>query len=196
LLTSAAPGAGKSFTAINLAVVMAQSGQRVCLIDGDMRRGQLRRYFGLSKQTEGLAELLAGTHTLSAVLKPGMVENLSFIATGKTPPNPSELLMRHTFAQALQELNTQFDTIIVDAPPVLAVTDPIVIGRTIGTVLMIVRHMQTPIGEVEAVRKAFETTGTKITGVILNGYRAAAARKLGAKQAYSNYRYSYKPNKD
>jgi tyrosine-protein kinase Etk/Wzc len=153
LLTSAAPGAGKSFTAVNLAAVAAQAGQKVCLVDADLRRGYLRRFVGREKGTPGLAELLAKEKTLDEVLIQSPIDGLSFITSGRYPPNPSELLMRAEFEALLQTLNGRFDLIIVDSPPALAVTDPVVIGRYTGATILVARHHETVMGEVEAVRR-------------------------------------------
>lgn len=192
LLTSAAPGAGKSFTTVNLAAVAAQAGQKVCIVDADLRKGYLRRYFGVEKGTPGLAEFLAKEKTLDEVLTQGPIEGLSLISSGRYPPNPSELLMRAEFENLLLTLNEQFDLIIVDSPPALAVTDPVVIGRFTGTTIIIARHMETMLGEVEAVRRMFEIAGVKITGAILNGYKASEGGTYGSQYQYSSYRYSYK----
>ena len=192
LLTSEAPGAGKSFTTVNLAAVAAQAGQKVCIVDADLRKGYLRRYFGVEKGTPGLAEFLAKEKTLDEVLTQGPIEGLSLISSGRYPPNPSELLMRAEFENLLLTLNEQFDLIIVDSPPALAVTDPVVIGRFTGTTIIIARHMETMLGEVEAVRRMFEIAGVKITGAILNGYKASEGGTYGSQYQYSSYRYSYK----
>lgn len=195
LLTSAAPGAGKSFTAVNLAAVAAQAGQKVCLVDADLRKGYLRRFVGREKGTPGLAELLAKEKTLDEVLIQSPVEGLSVITSGRYPPNPSELLMRAEFEALLQALNSRFDLIIVDSPPALAVTDPVVIGRYTGATILIARHLETMMGEVEAVRRTFETAGVKVTGAILNGYKMAEGGKYGGRYHYYNYRYSYKSDR-
>ncbi|OZA20007.1 MAG: acetyltransferase [Rhodobacterales bacterium 17-64-5] len=192
LLTSASPGAGKSFNSVNLAVVAAQAGQKVCLIDADMRKGYLRRYFGKEKGTPGLAELLAREKSLDEVMFQGPVETLSVITSGRLPPNPSELLMRVEFQDLLKALNERFDLIIIDSPPALAVTDPVVIGRYVGATIIVTRHMETMIGEVEAVRRAFDAVGAKVTGAILNGYKESEGGKYGGNYKYYNYRYSYK----
>lgn len=194
MLTSAAPGAGKSFIAVNLAIVAAQAGQRVCLIDADMRRGYLRRYFGLERHHPGLAELLSGSKALEDVLHPGPVETLDFITTGRLPPNPSELLMRPAFQEMLEKLNEKYDLILLDAPPTLAVTDPVIMGRSIGATIMVVRHLETAIGEIEAVQRIFETAGARIAGAVLNGYHATEGR-YGGKYHYYNKRYSYETDK-
>lgn len=195
MLTSGAPGAGKSFTAVNLAVVAAQAGQKVCVIDADLRRGYLRRYFGLEKARAGLAEWLARERKLEEVLVPGPVDGLSVIPSGRFPPNPSELLMRSEFAKLLDMLDADFDLVIIDSPPALAVTDPVVMSRAVGASIIVVRHMQTAIGEVEAVRRMFETAGSKITGAVLNGYDPSVAGSRDANYAY-NYRYSYETAKE
>ena len=195
LLTSAAPGAGKSFTAVNLAAVACQAGQKVCIVDADLRKGYLRRFFGVEKGAPGLAEFLAKEKTLDEVLIQGPIEGLSLISSGRYPPNPSELLMRAEFENLLLTLNEQFDLIIVDSPPALAVTDPVVIGRFTGTTIIIARHMETMLGEVEAVRRMFEIAGVKVTGVILNGYKASEGGTYGSQYQYSSYRYSYKSDR-
>lgn len=192
LLTSAAPGAGKSFTAINLAAVAALAGQKVCLVDADLRKGYLRRYLNKEKDTPGLAELLAGDKTVDDVLIQGPVDGLSVILTGRYPPNPSELLMRAEFEALLKTLDQRFDLIIIDSPPVLAVTDPVVIGRYAGATILVTRHMETMMGEVDAVRRIFETSGVKVTGAILNGYKLSEGSKYGGQYQYYNYRYAYK----
>lgn len=192
LLTSAAPEAGKSFTAINLAAVAAQAGQRVCLIDGDMRKGYLRRYIGSEKGAPGLSELLAGETILDKVLVPGPVDGLSVIVSGRYPPNPSELLMRGTFPALLAELDQKFDLIIIDSPPTLAVTDPVVIARHVGATILVTRHLRTMAGEIAAVQRSFETANTRLTGAILNGYKAEHGGQYGGQNYSYNYRYRYK----
>jgi tyrosine-protein kinase Etk/Wzc len=195
LLTSAAPGAGKSFTAVNLAAVAAQAGQNVCLIDADMRRGYLRRFVGTEKGTPGLAEILAREKTLDEVLVRAPIEGLSVITSGRSPPNPSELLMRAEFETLLTTLNARFDLIILDSPPVLAVTDPVVIGRYTGATILVARHLETMMGEVEAAKRMFGTAGVKVTGAILNGYKVIEGSKYGGQYHHYNYRYSYTSDK-
>lgn len=194
LLTSAAPGAGKSFTAVNFAVIAAQGGQKVCLIDADLRRGYLRRYFGKPRNNPGLSELLAGEKTLDEVMFHGPVAEgmLSVITAGRFPPNPSELLMRAEFTKLLDELNERFDLVIIDSPPTLAVTDPVVIGRLSGATILVARHLETMPGEIQAVQHSFESAGVRVTGAILNGYKVSEGSKYGGQNYYYNYRYTYK----
>ena len=119
----------------------------MCLIDADMRRGQQRKYFGLSRAHPGLAQVLSGEVELASALVPTQVENLSVLASGPFPPNPSELLMREDLSNLIKTLDENFDLIIIDAPPVLAVTDPVVLGRAAGAVIAVARFGKThPVG--------------------------------------------------
>lgn len=194
-ITSAAPNVGKSFTAVNLAIVAAQAGQKVCLIDADMRRGYMRRFFGLGKQAPGLSDYLGKEKSLAEVIVAGPVDGLDVIVAGRYPPNPSELLMRAEFPEMLQELDAKYDLIVIDSPPALAVTDPVVIGRSVGASIVIARHIETMLGELRAVQAAFGTAGGKVNGAVLNGFKASAAERYGGHYHYHyNYRYSYKSN--
>ena len=130
----------------------------------------------------------------SQALRNGPVAGLSVITTGKLPPNPSELIMRQSFSDLMVELDRDFDLILIDAPPTLAVTDPVIMGRSVGATIMIVRHRKTAVGEVEAVMRTFETAGGRIAGAILNGV-VADSMSYGNKYYYYNRRYEYK-NKD
>jgi len=194
-ITSTAPGAGKSFTSINLAVVSAQAGQKICLIDADMRRGQLRKLFDCPKNAAGLSEYLAGEKTLEEVIRRSPVDGMDYIPTGRFPPNPSELLMRKTLNELVAELDSRYDLSLFDCPPVLAVTDPVVVGRATGGVLAVVRYDETPLVEVNALMKALEAAGLRLTGTILNGFDPRKARARGDSYNY-NYRYDYKRRAD
>lgn len=195
VLTSSAPGAGKSFIAANLAVVAAQAGQRVCLVDADMRRGTLRKYFGLEKGLAGLSGFLVGKQDIADVLRQSDTANLSLIMTGPIPPNPSELLMRPRLQDLIEGLDRDFDLIIFDAPPVLAVTDAVIIGRSVGSVISVVRHDVTPIGEVASVRSTLDAAGVALKGTIFNAFDP---RRAGTSRGYGygyGYRYSYSRDK-
>lgn len=194
-ITSTAPGAGKSFTAANLAVVSAQAGQKVCLIDADLRRGQLRKLFGGHKNDAGMSEYLAGEKTLDEVTYPSGIEGMDYIPSGRFPPNPSELLMRRTLEEMVAELDSRYDLTLFDCPPVLAVTDPVVVGRATGGVLAVIRYDATPIAEINALLKTFESAGLRLTGTILNGFDPRKARSGGYSYNY-NYRYEYKRRAD
>lgn len=193
-LTSAAPEAGKSFTAVNLAAVAAQAGQKVCLVDADLRRGYLRRYFGAEKGQPGLAEVLAGEVDLDEALVDGPIAGLKLLPTGRYPPNPSELLMRKEFPALIKTLDARFDLTICDAPPVLAVTDAVVMGRTVGATIVVVRHDRTHIAEVQALKRSLETGGIRPTGAILNGFDPKKAQ--GSAGYGYTYQYSYEKRPD
>lgn len=194
-ITSTAPEAGKSFTAVNLAAVAAQSGQKVVLVDADMRRGLLRRYFSVEKNAPGLAELLAGQVSLDDVLVEGPVPGLVFLPTGRFPPNPSELLMRANLTDLITTLDQRFDLTLLDGPPVLAVTDPVVIGRAVGATIGVVRHDTTPLGEIIAMQRMLHVGGVRLSGVVLNGFDPRKMRSTT--YAYTaGYRYDYKSRPD
>jgi len=191
-ITSSHPGAGKSFVSTNLAVVSAQAGHRVCLIDADMRRGQLRRYFGLPRSQPGLAEVLAGDRPIRETLVAGPVAGLQVLTTGRYPPNPSELLMRAELSELIAWCAQHFDLTIFDAPPVLAVTDPIILSRATGAAILVARHDMTLPGELDAVMKTYAAAGLRLSGAILNGFDPRKA-KTGYGYGYGyGYRYAYK----
>ncbi|MFC3653474.1 polysaccharide biosynthesis tyrosine autokinase [Dyella humi] len=182
MISSASPGAGKSFVASNLAVVMAQAGQRVLLIDADMRKGLLHRMVG-GRPDNGLSELIAGQAQISDVIRPiNGVGQLMFIARGKIPPNPSELLMHANFTTLLETLRPRYDLIIVDTPPVLAVTDAAVIGHHVGTSLLVVRFGINQVREIALAKQRLEQNGVAIKGAIFN---------LVEKRAAGYYAYAY-----
>jgi len=195
-ITSSAPEAGKSFTSLNLAVIAAQAGQKVCLVDADLRRGQLRRHFDIPRNQPGLAEVLAGAVSLEDALMHEVLPNLTFLPSGRYPPNPSELLMRQDFAALVQKLDSEFDLSVFDCPPALAVTDPVIVGRSVGAIILVARHDVTPIAEVEAVRKTLNSAGVRLSGTVLNGFDP---RRGGAGYGHGygySYRYEYKPRED
>ncbi|MGP3699483.1 polysaccharide biosynthesis tyrosine autokinase, partial [Rhodobacter sp. NSM] len=193
--TSSAPEAGKSFLAVNLAVVAADAGQRVCLVDADLRRGRIRRYFGVGKDEPGLSDYLAGEAELKDLLRPTPIPGLRIMTTGRYPPNPSELLMRPALSELVAELDRGFDLTIFDAPPALAVTDPVVIGRAVGATIAVVRHDVTTMGEIDALIRQLQGAGVKPAGAVLNAYKPEVGRgPYGYGYGYGyHYQYSYRP---
>jgi tyrosine-protein kinase Etk/Wzc len=171
-------------------VILAQSNKRVLLIDADLRRGYLHKYFHQDNQS-GLAEYLNGQQPLDKIVKTTEVENLSVITRGKSPANPSELLSTTRFKDLLEQLSTQFDHIIVDTPPILAVTDGIIISQYAGVNLVIARYGKTQIKELELVVNRFEQASVKVTGIILNDIQRTAGSSYGY-----NYAYAYKNTQD
>ncbi|WP_417273510.1 polysaccharide biosynthesis tyrosine autokinase [Celeribacter halophilus] len=188
-ITSAAPASGKTFVAANLGVIAAQGGQKICLVDADMRMGYLRRYFNIPKVHLGLSDFLSGQASLEEVMVEGPVPDLYLIPSGQFPPNPSELLMRREFTDLIQTLNERFDLTIVDTPPALAVTDPLLIARTVGSTILVARFGETPLGEIEATQKQYLNAGQKLAGAILNGFDR---KRVASGSSYSySYRYAY-----
>lgn len=186
MISSSSPGAGKTFVASNLAVVIAQAGQRVLLIDADMRKGALHTAIGGRGDT-GLSEVLSGQVDLAqAVRKVEGVANLYFISRGKIPPNPSELLMHSNFTLLLDTLKPRFDLIVVDTPPVLAVTDATVVGHHAGTSLMVVRFGFNQAREIAVAVQRCEQNGVAIKGAIFN----LVEKRSAGYAAYAYYAYA------
>lgn len=189
-ISGPAPEVGKSFIAANLGAILAQGGKKVLVMDGDMRRGYLHKYFN-QDTAPGLSELLLGTHTLEQVIKADSYEGLYFISRGKNPSNPAELLGSQKFQALLSELSAQFDHILIDTPPALAVTDGVIIAQSAGVNLLVVRHAKTQMKELELTINRFEQAKVKVNGVILNDVQKGAAGSYGY-----NYAYAYTANKD
>ncbi|MBW6506680.1 MAG: polysaccharide biosynthesis tyrosine autokinase [Rhodobacteraceae bacterium] len=192
-VASSHPGAGKSFLSVNLAIVAAQAGQRVCLIDADLRRGQLRRHFDLARNQPGLSEVLAGDLRIEEAIVQGPLEGLFFLPTGRYPPNPSELLMRSELSRLIDWCAQNYDLTIFDSPPALAVTDPVILGRNTGSTILVVKHDITPLSEVEAAIKTFASAGVRMSGAVLNSFDPRKAH--GAYGYGYGYRYEYKQRK-
>ena len=191
MISGPAPEVGKSFISINLATILAQSNKRVLIIDGDMRRGYLHKYFNSDTQP-GLAEYLNTQQTLESIIKPTEVDNLDVITRGKSPVNPSELLSSAKLSELLDQVSPLYDHIIIDTPPVLAVTDGIIISQYAGVNLVIARYAKSQMKELELTINRFEQVGVKINGFILNDIQRATG---GYGYGY-NYAYAYKASKD
>ena len=189
-LSGPAPEIGKSFITVNLATILAQGGKRVLVIDGDLRRGYLHKYFNADIKP-GLAELLNHQNTYEDIVQNSTVENLFFVTRGKSPVNPSELLSTDKFKAFLDQASAHFDHILIDTPPVLAVTDGIIIAQYAGVNLLIARHGKTQIKELEITVNRFEQANVKVNGVILNDVQKGAAGSYGY-----NYAYAYTAHKD
>ncbi|GJH00009.1 polysaccharide biosynthesis tyrosine autokinase [Paraburkholderia terrae] len=167
MFTGPLPGVGKSFLTINLAVLLAHSGKRVLMIDGDMRRGALEKHLGGS-QDNGLSELLSGQISLEEAVRATEIDNLSFISCGRRPPNPSELLMSPRLPQYLEGLGKRYDVILIDTPPVLAVTDASIIGGYAGSTFFVVRSGMHSEGEIADALKRLHSAGVHVQGAIFN----------------------------
>lgn len=186
MISGPSPSVGKSFVSANLAAVIAQSGQKVLLIDADMRKGYVHKMFRL-KSDSGLSDYLIGRLDRSQLEITTEVENLSIIGHGTVPPNPSELLMSQKFVDLMQELSASYDLIIIDTPPILAVTDAAIVGKQAGATLMVTRFATNPLKEIEIAARRFERNGIDIKGVIFNG-----VERKGSGYGYGYYNYEYK----
>lgn len=189
MLSGPSPNVGKSFISSNLAAVIAQTGQRVLLIDVDMRKGYLHKTFGLNEKA-GLSDLLVQRCSFEQALQRTDVENLFLISRGEIPPNPSELLMHLNFTEVLELASNTFDLVILDTPPLLAVTDAAIVGQQAGTSLIVTRFGQNAPREIELTIRRFMQNGIQLKGAILNGVERRAADYYG-NGAYSNYQYEY-----
>ena len=190
MISGPSPKVGKSFVSSNLAAVIAQSGQRVLLVDVDMRKGYIHKMFGIPVEN-GLSDLLAKRCDLSTAIHKTEVENLDVIGRGQIPPNPSELLMHKNFTEFLEQVSAKYDQIILDTPPFLAVTDAAIVGRQSGTNLIVTRFELNPAREVELTMRRFAQNGIDLKGAIFNGVEKRASAKYGY-GAYGYYNYEYK----
>lgn len=190
-ISGPSPSVGKSFISVNLATVLAQSGKKVLIVDADMRKGYLQTQFGL-KWDNGLSDYLSGRLNLAQVTKPTKVEGLSVVTRGQIPPNPSELLMHSNFSQFIEEISAEYDLIIIDTPPILAVTDPAIVSAHSGTTLLVARFGQNHLREIELTRNRFEQNGIDVKGVVFNGVVKKASNAYGY---YGYYNYEYTSDK-
>lgn len=189
MISGPAPSIGKTFVSTNFAAVAAKTGQKVLLIDADMRKGYLQQCFGL-RWDDGLSDHLSGKVESQQIIKSTSLENLDVVTRGQVPPNPSELLMHPRFKNFIDAMSNEYDLVIIDTPPVLAVTDPSIVGALAGTTLMVARFDQTTLKEIEVAQGRFEQSGVEVKGVILNAVEKKASNSYG--YGYGYYNYSYK----
>jgi len=188
MISGPSPGVGKTFVSANLAAVMAMANQRVLLVDADMRRGFSNDVFGVSNH-KGLSDLLAGKVTVEEATEHSGVEGLDFISRGTVPPNPSELLMSKRFDEFLKQASENYDLVIVDTPPILAVTDPAIVGKHAGTTMLVARFGANPAKELELTKRRFEQNGIEVKGVIFNAVEKKASNYGYGGYGYYNYAY-------
>lgn len=167
LVTSSLPGEGKSTTATNLAIALAQAGQSVCLIDADLRRPMISEYLGLDRSA-GLTTALVGRADINDLLQPWGDDNLYVLTSGQIPPNPSELLGSAEMKDLILRLEQAFDTVVVDAPPLLPVTDAAVLSQHVGGVVVIVGSQKLRQQDLKKSIGALELVGSNILGIVLN----------------------------
>lgn len=182
LVTSAGPKEGKSTTAANLAITMAQVGNKVALIDADLRRPIIHSAFGMDRD-EGLTNYLAGSLEYEQMLHDSFLDNLKVVTSGVLPPNPAELLATEKMENLLKKLQEDFDIVIIDSPPIIAVTDATILSTKVDGTLLIVYAGQT---ERDAIKRAItmlNSVSSRILGIVLNGF--------DVRGIYGSYYYYY-----
>jgi tyrosine-protein kinase Etk/Wzc len=193
MISGPSPQVGKTFVSSNLAAVMAQSGQRVVLIDADMRKGHLHKTLN-TPITNGLSDLLVKRCTIDQAINTVEVDNLHFISRGQVPPNPSELLMHANFRELMADLSERYDVVIIDTPPLLAVTDAAIVGREAAISLIVTRFAVNPAKEIELTIRRFAQNGIELKGAVFNGVEKRAASYYG-NGGYGYYNYEYASDK-
>lgn len=167
LVTSSLPGEGKSTTATNLAIALSQAGQSVCLVDADLRRPMINEYLGLDRNA-GLTTALLGAAEINDLLQPWGDDDLYVLTSGRVPPNPSELLGSAEMEHLIHRLENVFDTVVIDAPPLLPVTDAAVLSQYVGGVLVVVGTQKLRQHDLEKSLNALSMVNATILGVVLN----------------------------
>ncbi|EMM0478637.1 MULTISPECIES: polysaccharide biosynthesis tyrosine autokinase [Klebsiella] len=192
MISGASPNAGKTFVSSNLAAVIAQAGKKVILIDTDMRKGYTHKLFNVTNDN-GLSDLLSGKIDSAKAIKTIAPVGFDFISRGIVPPNPAELLMHRRFGELINWASNNYDIVVLDTPPILAVTDAAIIGHYAGTTLLVARFEQNTAKEIEVSCKRFEQSGVIVKGCILNGVVKKASSYYG--YGYNHYGYSYTDDK-
>lgn len=192
MISGASPNAGKTFVSTNLAAVIAQTGKKVLLVDTDVRKGYAHKLFNVSNDN-GLSDYLSGKIEITKAIQTIQPIGFDFISRGVVPPNPTELLMHRRFGELINWASQNYDIIVLDTPPILAVTDAAIIGHYAGTTLLVARFEQNTAKEIEVSFKRFEQSGVIVKGCILNGVVKKASSYYS--YGYSNYGYSYTDDK-
>ncbi|HDX8916221.1 TPA: polysaccharide biosynthesis tyrosine autokinase [Klebsiella oxytoca] len=192
MISGASPNAGKTFVSTNLATIIAQTGKKVLLVDTDMRKGYTHKLFNVSNEN-GLSDFLSGKTEMGKVVKKVDAIGFDFISRGMAPPNPAELLMHRRFGELISWASQNYDIVVLDTPPILAVTDAAIIGHYAGTTLLVARFEENTVKELEVSFKRFEQSGVSVKGCILNGIVKKASSHYG--YGYNHYGYSYSNDK-
>jgi tyrosine-protein kinase Etk/Wzc len=189
MISGPSTSVGKTFVSVNLAAVIAQGKRKVLLIDADLRRGSAHKLLSLTNH-KGLSSALLGESSLAQATVETDVAGLSFIPRGMAPVSPAELLMTKRFDDLLKEAAKEYDLVIIDTPPILAVTDAAIVGKHAGTTMLVTRFGVNPAKEIELTRRRFELNGVQVKGVVFNAIvKKASAYGYGS---YRYYNYSYK----
>ena len=189
VITSAVPNEGKTSTATNLAIALAQTGQRVLLVDGDLRRPKVAGVLGLERSV-GLTTVLVGRSDLHESIQKHSGSGIYFLASGPIPPNPTEVLQSHAAQALFDRLNDMFDMVIIDAPPLLPVSDAAIMARDVDGAILIVRHGKTTKDQLEQARMRLAQVDANLFGVAVN---MTPRRGKGAYGYGYGYGYEYEP---
>ncbi|WP_398501839.1 polysaccharide biosynthesis tyrosine autokinase [Variovorax sp.] len=190
LISGATPGVGKTFVSVNFAAVIAAPGKRVLLIDADLRKGRVNKFFSVSRAS-GLSELIAGTLSFEQVIKKELLPNVDVITTGALPPNPAELLMSESFSLILQKVSEDYDLVIVDTAPVLVAADTAAVAPLAGALLLVARAGKTHLGELNESARRLAHSGCSANGVILNAVDLTKRHVGSSTYKYGAYRYTH-----
>ncbi|HGM6875762.1 TPA: polysaccharide biosynthesis tyrosine autokinase [Serratia marcescens] len=191
MISGVSPGCGKTFISANLSSLITKSGKRVLLLDADLRKGYVHELFSLKNEL-GLSSFLTSSEVdVSKYIQHDERTGLDIIPRGKIAPNPSELLMTARFEFLVSTLSNMYDFVIIDTPPIMAVTDPSIIGRHAGTTMLVVGFAKNTVKEVEMSISRFEKSGVSISGLIVNGYVKKATESY-SEGSYYNYGYKYR----
>lgn len=193
MISGPSQSAGKTFISSNLAAVISQTNKKVLFIDADMRKGYAHKLFKTGTE-HGLSDILSGKVRPENAIKRISSVEIDFLSRGDIPPNPAELLMHVRFGALINWASEHYDLVIVDTPPILAVTDAAIIGRYVGTTLLVARFEMNTVKEVEVSIRRFEQSGVKVKGCILNSVVKKASSYYG--YGYSHYEYAYSDNKN
>ncbi|HGO4255587.1 TPA: polysaccharide biosynthesis tyrosine autokinase, partial [Klebsiella pneumoniae] len=192
MISGASPNAGKTFVSTNLAAIISQTGKKVLFIDTDMRKGYTHKLFN-TNNNNGLSDILSGKVEAIGSIKNITSAGFDYISRGVVPPNPAELLMHRRFGELLKWASENYDIVILDTPPILAVTDAAIIGNYVGTTLLVARFELNTAKEIDVSIKRFEQSGVVVKGCILNGVVKKASSYYG--YGYNHYGYSYSDKK-
>ncbi|HID4132004.1 TPA: polysaccharide biosynthesis tyrosine autokinase [Pluralibacter gergoviae] len=192
MISGASPGVGKTFISSNLAATVALTGKKVLFIDADLRKGYVHKLFS-GKKDKGLSEILSGQINVESAIENVPGAGFDYISRGQIPPNPAELLMHPRFEDLIYWVQQKYDLVIIDTPPILAVTDAAIIGRFAGTSLIVARFEENTVKEIDVTMRRFEQNGVIIKGCILNGVIRKASSYYG--YGYNHYGYTYTDKK-
>ncbi|MFS2204962.1 polysaccharide biosynthesis tyrosine autokinase [Variovorax sp. Varisp36] len=189
LITGATPGVGKSFVSGNFAVIMAQAGKRVLLIDADLRKGHIQKAFGLPRQG-GLADVLVGDLTTEQAIHAQVVPNLDVLTTGNYPVNPANMMLSSRLGDLLNAMSAQYDLVVIDSPPVLVAADAAAVAAHTGAILLVARDGLTQLGELNESVKRLAHAGQQVNGVVFNGMDLSRRHYGSYGYKYGGYRYT------